>query len=55
VDDVEAAAALLLTTGASEHTTVTDYGGGIRTAVVAAPDGNLVGLIENPHFPAMPS
>jgi catechol 2,3-dioxygenase-like lactoylglutathione lyase family enzyme len=54
VDDVDAAAAALLAEGGSEHGSVTDYGGGIRTAVVKAPDGNLVGLIENPHFPATP-
>jgi predicted enzyme related to lactoylglutathione lyase len=55
VDDVDAAVAALLAAGGREHAGVTDYGGGIRTAVVTAPDGSLVGLIENPHFPATPS
>ncbi|MEV4316675.1 VOC family protein [Actinocrispum sp. NPDC049592] len=51
VDDVEAAVATLLEAGGREHADVTDYGGGIRTAVVTAPDGTLIGVIENPHFP----
>lgn len=29
---------------------VRDVGGGIRVATVADPFGNLIGLIENPHF-----
>ena len=29
---------------------VTDVGGGIRTAVVKDPFGNLVAIIENPNF-----
>jgi predicted enzyme related to lactoylglutathione lyase len=52
VADVEVVAAELLAMGGREHTGITDYGGEIRTTVVAAPDGTLVGLIENPHFPA---
>jgi hypothetical protein len=27
-----------------------DVGGGIKVATVADPFGNLIGLIENPHF-----
>jgi catechol 2,3-dioxygenase-like lactoylglutathione lyase family enzyme len=51
VDDVEAALATLRKAGAAEHAPVTDHGGGIRSAVAATPDGTLVGVIENPHFP----
>ena len=32
-----------------------DVGGGIRVATVADPAGNLIGLIENPHFQLPPS
>ncbi|WP_409179916.1 VOC family protein [Amycolatopsis sp. VS8301801F10] len=55
VPDVEAALAKLVGEGAAEHAPVTDFGGGIRTALVRAPDGNLVGVIENPHFPGTPA
>ncbi|WP_214411941.1 VOC family protein [Sphaerisporangium fuscum] len=51
VEDVDQAAAALQKEGASVHAAVTDYGGGIRTAILKAPDGTLVGVIENPHFP----
>ncbi|MFF3667310.1 hypothetical protein [Microtetraspora malaysiensis] len=36
---------------ASIHVPITDYGGGIRTAILTAPDQTLIGLIENPYFP----
>jgi hypothetical protein len=29
---------------------VRDVGGGIKIGVVADPDGNAIGLIENPNF-----
>jgi len=29
---------------------VQDVGGGIKVATVADPDGNLIGLLENPNF-----
>jgi hypothetical protein len=29
---------------------VTDVGDGIRVATAMAPDGLVVGIIENPHF-----
>ncbi|WP_051792484.1 hypothetical protein [Amycolatopsis jejuensis] len=29
-----------------------ENGGGIRTALLRPPDGNLAGMLENPHFPA---
>jgi predicted enzyme related to lactoylglutathione lyase len=52
VDDAGRAADALREAGASVHAPVTDYGNGIRTATLKAPDGTLVGVIENPHFPA---
>ena len=38
--------------GASLKSPIQDVGQGIRVATVADPFGNLVGLIENPHFVA---
>ena len=38
--------------GASLESPVRDVGEGIRVATVADPFGNLMGLIENPHFAA---
>jgi predicted enzyme related to lactoylglutathione lyase len=38
--------------GARLESPVRDVGGGIRVATVADPFGNLMGLIENPHFVA---
>ena len=40
------------TAGARLKTPVQDVGEGIRVATVADPFGNLLGLIENPHFAA---
>jgi predicted enzyme related to lactoylglutathione lyase len=50
VDDVEAAHAHFLEHGAAPREDVMDVGDGVRVAVVADPYGNLIGLIENPHF-----
>jgi predicted enzyme related to lactoylglutathione lyase len=50
VKDVEAAFARLLSLGATEHGGVQDVGEGIRLASVVDPFGNIVGIIENPHF-----
>lgn len=36
--------------GATVVAAVEDVGGGIKVATVSDPDGNLIGLIENPHF-----
>ncbi len=55
VDDADAAFAHLVGCGASPHEAPKDVGGGIRTALVRDPWGNLVGLIVNPHFGAPPS
>ena len=50
VEDVSAAVADLIGAGAKEHTPAADVGEGIVTATVRIPDGNVVGLIYNPHF-----
>ncbi len=50
VEDCEAALARLRGLGAREHSGVQDVGGGIKVASVLDPDGNVVGIIENPHF-----
>jgi predicted enzyme related to lactoylglutathione lyase len=42
----------LIELGASEHSPVQDVGGGILVATVVDPFGNLIGVIENPHFKA---
>lgn len=36
--------------GATKHHNVQDVGGGIRVASVIDPFGNVLGIIENPHF-----
>ena len=50
VDDAESALKRLLERGASEHEAVQDVGGGIKVATVKDPFGNVLGIIENPHF-----
>lgn len=50
VEDVPAAVEQLLAAGASARTAVQDVGDGIRVATVTDPAGNVVGVIENPHF-----
>ena len=50
VDDAAAAHARLLSLGAKELAPVQDVGGGIKVSTVTDPDGNLLGVIENPHF-----
>ena len=49
-EDADAELARLSGLGAVIETPVEDVGGGIRTAVVSDPDGNLFGVIQNPHF-----
>ena len=39
-----------MNTGATLVTPAEDVGEGIKVATVADPFGNLIGLIENPHF-----
>jgi predicted enzyme related to lactoylglutathione lyase len=50
VSDCEAAFNRLLELGASAHSPVRDVGEGIRVAAVTDPFGNVIGIIENPHF-----
>jgi predicted enzyme related to lactoylglutathione lyase len=50
VDDAAAAFGRLLELGATGHSGVQDVGDGIRVATVLDPYGNVLGVIENPHF-----
>lgn len=50
VPDADAALQALLDAGAQPNDPVTDVGGGIRVASVLDAAGNVVGVIENPHF-----
>lgn len=50
VPDIRAAHAHMLAHGASPHEAIQDVGDGIKVAAVTDPFGNVVGLIENPHF-----
>ena len=50
VDDADAAFGRLLELGATEHNGVQDVGDGVRVATVLDPYGNVLGVIENPHF-----
>ena len=50
VEEIETALQHFVTAGATVVTPVRDVGGGINVATVADPFGNLIGLIENPHF-----
>ena len=40
----------MLEHGASPRQPIRDVGGDIKVATVADPFGNVIGLIENPHF-----
>lgn len=48
--DIDAEFARAIALGAGEHSAIKDVGGGIRVASVKDPFGNIIGLIENPHF-----
>jgi predicted enzyme related to lactoylglutathione lyase len=50
VEDVRAVMARLEELGAPVHSEVQDVGEGILVASVIDPFGNLLGVIENPHF-----
>ena len=52
VRDIGAALAELNARGAATREPVTEVGDGIRVATVDGPFGELVGIIENPHFEA---
>ncbi len=50
VKDAEASHKRLLELGGKERSKVQDLGGGIRVGTVTDPFGNVLGIIENPHF-----
>ena len=50
VPDAGAALARLIELGATERDPVQDVGDGVKTATVLDPFGNVLGVIENPHF-----
>ena len=50
VSAIEPAVDHFVRTGAAMVAAVQDVGGGIKVARVADPFGNVIGLIENPHF-----
>ena len=50
VPDIDDAYGRLLARGARPRDAVTDVGGDIKVATVADPFGNVIGLIQNPHF-----
>lgn len=50
VESCETALQELLAKGATPNEDVQDVGDGIKVATVRDPFGNILGLIENPHF-----
>ena len=50
VPDIDVALAHLLEVGARLNEAVQEVGGGIKVATVRDPFGNILGIIENPHF-----
>jgi len=50
VAEIETSLNELIKLGATSHHPVQDVGDGIKTAAIKDPFGNVVGLIENPHF-----
>jgi catechol 2,3-dioxygenase-like lactoylglutathione lyase family enzyme len=52
VDDLEATVERLLALGATEIEPITERGNntGFRTASVADPFGNIIGIMTNPHY-----
>ena len=50
--DIDAEHARLIALGAKANGDIKDVGDGIRVASVRDPFGNVVGIIENPHFKA---
>ncbi|GAB3963316.1 VOC family protein [Streptomyces sparsus] len=50
VDDVRAALDRLLARGAREHEPLTERGAGFVTASVVDPFGNVLGVMDNPHY-----
>lgn len=54
VKNADQALARLLGLGAAQHAAVQDVGEGIRVAAAKDPFGNVLGIIENPHFRIAP-
>lgn len=52
VADIDAAVRHFTSAGAALCASVQDVGDGIKVATVSDPFGNLIGLLENPHFSA---
>jgi predicted enzyme related to lactoylglutathione lyase len=52
VPDIDLALRHMLANGATAHEPITDVGEGIKVAAVVDPFGNVIGLIQNPHFVA---
>ena len=52
VPDIDKAVAQFTRAGATLKSPVQDVGEDIKVATVADPFGNLIGLIQNPHFSA---
>ena len=50
VDDIEAALTRLRELGATEHDAVTPRESGFVTASVVDPFGNILGVMQNPHY-----
>ena len=50
VAQIEQAHKRLLELGATEQSPIEDVGDGIKVATMLDPFGNLIGIIENPHF-----
>lgn len=50
VADARAAHARLMSLGAREHRPIKDVGEGILVGSVVDPFGNVLGVIQNPHF-----
>ncbi len=50
VDDVTATLEKLLSMGANEHQAPTERGEGFITASVVDPFGNILGIMQNPHY-----
>ena len=53
VSEINAAVEHFTTAGATVISPAKDVGEGIKVATVADPFGNLIGLLENPHFRAV--
>ena len=50
VADAAAAYDRLLALGATDHEPIQDVGGGVKIGAVRDPFGNVLGVVENPHF-----